>query len=108
MIVGPIQAQMDDFCDLHGTPDTPVSRIVTVKGVIYFYATYLPMNYSPNSLITIFLASYITRQVIFFIGAVIDIFCSRVKGPFYGLVYDCPNEKYLLVCNFLTKKIFAD
>ena len=32
MIVGPIQAQMDDFCDLHGTPDTPVSRIVTVKG----------------------------------------------------------------------------
>ena len=31
MIVGPIQAQMDDFCDLHGTPDTPVSRIVTVK-----------------------------------------------------------------------------
>ena len=32
MIVGPIPAQMDDFCDLHGTPDTPVSRIVTVKG----------------------------------------------------------------------------
>ena len=31
MIVGPIPAQMDDFCDLHGTPDTPVSRIVTVK-----------------------------------------------------------------------------
>ena len=31
VIVGPIQAQMDDFCDLHGTPDTPVSRIVTVK-----------------------------------------------------------------------------
>ena len=31
MIVGPIQAQMDDFCDLHGTPDTPVSRIVTVN-----------------------------------------------------------------------------
>ena len=22
---------MDHFCDLHGTPDTPVSRIVTVK-----------------------------------------------------------------------------
>ena len=22
---------MDDFCDLHGTPDTPVSRIVTAK-----------------------------------------------------------------------------
>ena len=32
VIVGPIPAQMDDFCDLHGTPDTPVSRIVTVKG----------------------------------------------------------------------------
>ena len=31
MIVGPTPAQMDDFCDLHGTPDTPVSRIVTVK-----------------------------------------------------------------------------
>ena len=31
MIVGPIPAQMDDFCDLHGTLDTPVSRIVTVK-----------------------------------------------------------------------------
>ena len=31
MIVGPIQAQMDDFCDLHGTPDTPVSKIVTVN-----------------------------------------------------------------------------
>ena len=31
MIVGPIPAQMDDFCDLHGTPDTPVSRIVTVN-----------------------------------------------------------------------------
>ena len=31
VIVGPIPAQMDDFCDLHGTPDTPVSRIVTVK-----------------------------------------------------------------------------
>ena len=31
VIVGPIQAQMDDFCDLHGTPDTPVSRIVTVN-----------------------------------------------------------------------------
>ena len=31
MIVGPIPAQMDDFRDLHGTPDTPVSRIVTVK-----------------------------------------------------------------------------
>ena len=33
VIVGPIPAQMDDFCDLHGTPDTPVSRIVTVKRV---------------------------------------------------------------------------
>ena len=33
MIVGPIPVQMDDFCDLHGTPDTPVSRIVTVKGL---------------------------------------------------------------------------
>ena len=31
MIVGPTPPQMDDFCDLHGTPDTPVSRIVTVK-----------------------------------------------------------------------------
>ena len=31
MIVGPTPAQMDDFCDLHGTPDAPVSRIVTVK-----------------------------------------------------------------------------
>ena len=31
VIVGPTPAQMDDFCDLHGTPDTPVSRIVTVK-----------------------------------------------------------------------------
>ena len=36
MIVGPIQAQMDDFCDLHGTPDTPVSRIVTVKDTLFF------------------------------------------------------------------------
>ena len=31
VIVGPILAQMDDFCDLHGTPDTPLSRIVTVN-----------------------------------------------------------------------------
>ena len=31
VIVGPNPAQMDDFCDLHGTLDTPVSRIVTVK-----------------------------------------------------------------------------
>jgi hypothetical protein len=31
VIVGPTQAQMNDFCDLHGTPDTPVSRIVTVN-----------------------------------------------------------------------------
>ena len=29
--VGPTPAQMDEFCDLHGTLDTPVSRIVTVK-----------------------------------------------------------------------------
>ena len=39
MIVGPIQAQMDDFCDLHGTPDTPVSRIVTVN-VLSLHSTY--------------------------------------------------------------------
>ena len=31
MIVGPIPAHMDGFCDLHGTPDTLVSRIVTVN-----------------------------------------------------------------------------
>ena len=34
MIVGPIPAQMDDFCDLHGTPDTPFSRIVYIIGYI--------------------------------------------------------------------------
>ena len=33
VIVGPIPVQMDDFCDLHGTPNTPVSRIVTVNVV---------------------------------------------------------------------------
>ena len=32
MIVGPTPVQMDDFRDLLGTPYTPVSRIVTVKG----------------------------------------------------------------------------
>ena len=42
MIVGPIQAQMDDFCDLHGTPDTPVSRIVTVKYTVRNYLHGLP------------------------------------------------------------------
>ena len=31
VIVGPIPAQMDDFCNLLGTPYPPVSRIVTVK-----------------------------------------------------------------------------
>ena len=36
VIVGPTPAQMDDFCDLHGTPDTPVSRIVTVKRLSQF------------------------------------------------------------------------
>ena len=31
VIVGPTPPQMDDFCDLLGTPYPPVSRIVTVK-----------------------------------------------------------------------------
>ena len=34
VIVGPIPAQMDDFCDLNGTPDTPFSRIVYIIGYI--------------------------------------------------------------------------
>ena len=50
MIVGPIQAQMDDFCDLHGTPDTPVSRIVTVnartnRGQILYGVTFVFHTY---------------------------------------------------------------
>ena len=31
VIVGPTPPQMDDFCDLLGTPYPPVSRIATVK-----------------------------------------------------------------------------
>ena len=46
MIVGPIQAQMDDFCDLHGTPDTPVSRIVTVNSVL-FLIHYVKKQFMP-------------------------------------------------------------
>ena len=34
VIVGPTPPQMDDFCDLLGTPYPPVSRIVTVKGIL--------------------------------------------------------------------------
>ena len=41
MIVGPTPPQMDDFCDLHGTPDTPVSRIVTVKAKLFRLAIFL-------------------------------------------------------------------
>ena len=36
VMVGPTPAQMDDFSDLHGTPDTPVSRIVTVKCIVVY------------------------------------------------------------------------
>ena len=46
MIVGPIPAQMDDFCDLHGTPDTPVSRIVTVKYKGHLQIEILVSNFS--------------------------------------------------------------
>ena len=52
MIVGPIQAQMDDFCDLHGTPDTPVSRIVTVK-VVYlaFFGIFMLLQMSVSKIL---------------------------------------------------------
>ena len=33
VIVCPTQPQMNDFCDLLGTPDAPVSKIVSVKGL---------------------------------------------------------------------------
>ena len=48
VIVGPIPVQMDDFCDLHGTPDTPVSRIVTVK-VKGKFVTSPKVNFFQNS-----------------------------------------------------------
>ena len=42
VIVGPTPAQMDDFCDLHGTLDTPVSRIVTVNRDGYSPFIFIP------------------------------------------------------------------
>ena len=41
-IVGPTPVQMDDFCDLHGTPDTQVSRIATVKKIYKLIRNFLP------------------------------------------------------------------
>ena len=33
VIVCPIPLQMNDFCDLLGTPDAPVSKIASVNGL---------------------------------------------------------------------------
>ena len=37
VIVCPTPTQMKDFCDLLGTPDAPISKIVSVKGYPFLY-----------------------------------------------------------------------
>ena len=46
MIVCPTPPQMNDFCDLLGTPDAPVSKIVSVK--VKFQARFFS-EVSPSS-----------------------------------------------------------
>ena len=40
VIVCPTPLQMNDFCDLLGTPDAPVSKIASVK-VLAFFAQFI-------------------------------------------------------------------